>query len=123
MFNIDSAVDRKRGIRSYAANAYLRNPESALPQKNVIVLHGVCAAKVLFDSHNAGQKVRAIGVTCLAGVNWEAPESSLSPFELNVRKEIIVSAGELDRAPNAHVGDCSRRRLQHTPTPRTEWCW
>ncbi|KAG6373749.1 GMC oxidoreductase-domain-containing protein [Boletus reticuloceps] len=95
MFNIDIAVNRQQGTRSYAANAYLRDPESIVPQSNVVVLKHVYATKILFDSHASGQGAKAVGLACLGGVDWKSPSpvNSLPAFELKVNKEIIVSTG------------------------------
>ncbi|KAF8551708.1 alcohol oxidase [Imleria badia] len=93
IFNIDTAVDRKEGIRSYAANAYLRDPKSTQPQPNVVVLKGVYATKILFDPNQAGKLPKAIKITCLGGVDWKLPVTPVFPFELEVNKEIVVSAG------------------------------
>lgn len=98
MFNIDTAVNRKEGTRSYAANAYLRNPESVLAKENMIVLNGVYAEKILFASNGggSGQNAKAVGVVCLGGIDWKFPITPERPFELKVNKEIVISAGELD---------------------------
>ncbi|KAF8138837.1 GMC oxidoreductase-domain-containing protein [Boletus edulis] len=95
MFNIDIAVNRQQGTRSYAANAYLRDPESIVPQSNVVVLKHVYATKILFDAHASGQGAKAVGLACLGGVDWKSPHpvDSLPAFELKVNKEIIVSTG------------------------------
>lgn len=96
MFNIDTAVDREKGIRSYAANAYLRNPKSCEPQPNVVVLKGYYATKILFD--HSGKVPKATGLTCLGGVDWKLPVTPVFPFDLAVNKEIIVSGGESNDA-------------------------
>lgn len=121
MFNIDTAVNREEGTRSYAANAYLRDPKSIFPQPNLIVLKGVYATKILFDSNNCAKDAKAVGLTCLGGVDWKSPGTEMFPFDLKVDKEIIVSAGELDDASNAQIGDLVGfidRYLQHPSTPR-----
>lgn len=121
MFNIDTAVNREEGTRSYAANAYLQDPKSALAQQNVIVLNGVYAAKILFDSNCSGQNAKAVGVTCLGGIDWKFPVTPPAPFDLRANKEVIVSTGGLHDAPNDQVDDLvdlMHRCLQHSSTPR-----
>lgn len=94
MFNIDTAVNRRQGTRSYAANAYLRDPKLTVPQPNVIVLKGTYAKKILFDSNGSAQAPKAVGLSCLGGVDWKLPLTPVFPFDLKVNKEIIVSAGK-----------------------------
>ncbi|KAG8218954.1 alcohol oxidase [Butyriboletus roseoflavus] len=93
MFNIDTAVNRQEGTRSYAANAYLQDPKSILPQRNLIVLKGVYATKILFDSNDCAKDAKAVGLACLGGVDWKFPATKVFPFDLKINKEIIVSAG------------------------------
>lgn len=119
MFNIDTAANRKEGTRSYAANAYLQNPKSVLAQQNVIVLSGVYAAKIFFDSNGSGRDARAVGVTCFEGIDWKSPVTPASPFDLKVNAEVIVSAGEFDDAADIQIGDLvdfMHRHLQHSST-------
>ncbi|KIK56299.1 hypothetical protein GYMLUDRAFT_263776 [Collybiopsis luxurians FD-317 M1] len=89
MFNIDTAVNRKQGIRSYAANSYLKDPELIVPQPNLIILKETYAMKIQFDS---SKPPKAVSLLCLGNMNWKSPESTLR-FELPVNKEIIVAAG------------------------------
>ncbi|KAF8551713.1 alcohol oxidase [Imleria badia] len=93
MFNIDTAVNREDGTRSYAANAYLRDPKSLVPQPKVVVLTGFYATKILFDSNHSGVFPKAIGLVCLRGVDWKSPVTPMSSVELTVSKEIIVCGG------------------------------
>jgi hypothetical protein len=116
MFNIDTAVDRKQGTRSYAANAYLKNPESSVPQPNVVVMKGVFASKILFDLVDPTQDVKAVGLRCIGGVDWKLPVPRVFPFDLKVNKEIVVSAGELDKALNVRKDD-SQSCIQVPTTP------
>lgn len=95
MFNIDTAVNREEGTRSYAANAYLRDPKSPVPQPRVVVLTGFCATKILFDSNHSGDSPKAIGLACLKGVDWKSPVTPMPSVELTVNREIIVCGGEL----------------------------
>lgn len=114
MFNVDTAVNREAGTRSYAANAYLRDPNSTFPQRNLVILKGVYATKIFFDSNNCNQNVKAVGLACLRGVDWKFPANEVFPFDLKVNKEIIVSAGESDDTSNAQTSDMAgliHRRL------------
>ena len=101
MFNIDTSVNRKEGTRSYAANAYLRNPKSVVPRSNMVILKGIYATKILFDGDEGGKDRKAIGLACLRRVDWKSDHTSTSPIELRVNKEVIVSAGKLDGLLNA----------------------
>jgi len=98
MFNIDTAVNRKEGTRSYAATAYLRDPKSPLPQPNLVVLEGYYATELMFDPRDSTHDLKVVGLKCLRGVDWKVSVTPVSALNLTTNKEIIVSAGELDSA-------------------------
>lgn len=126
MFNIDTAVNRQEGTRSYAANAYLQDPRSTFPQRNLVVLKGVYATRILFDSNDCAQDAKAVGLRCLGGVDWKLPVTNMFPFDLKMNKEIIVSAGMKDDALNFQIGDFvdpTPRCLQYPSTSRAQWYW
>lgn len=126
MFNVDTAVNRKDGTRSYATNAYLHNPESIVPQANLVVLKDTYATKMLFDSNHSALGAKAVGLACLGGVDRKSTAPSSFPFELRVKKDIIVSAGKLGNALNTQLPDLINliyRFLQHSSTSRAQWYW
>ncbi|KDQ20127.1 hypothetical protein BOTBODRAFT_387359 [Botryobasidium botryosum FD-172 SS1] len=78
-----ATIDKETGGRSYAANAYYA-PNASRP--NLRVLTGALVHKLIFSSDKSSEDVKATGIDF---------RYNGQTFEVQARKEVIVSAGAL----------------------------
>ncbi|PFH47990.1 GMC oxidoreductase [Amanita thiersii Skay4041] len=94
IFNIGTAVNRATGQRSYAANAYLPNPEDITPKPNLRVLTGCHVTKVLLKPGLGGEPATATGVEFIwIDPDTGRPKGPQVPSQILASKEVIVATG------------------------------
>ncbi|KAG5634979.1 hypothetical protein H0H81_000157 [Sphagnurus paluster] len=87
-------VDPKTGTRVYATNAYL---EPVLHRKNLYVLTGAEATKILFAEDSLPKNTAKIDESALVatGVEYGTPSNVTQRYSVKANREVILSAGAL----------------------------
>lgn len=93
------SIDPEKGVRSYATNGYL---EPVLERKNLYVLTGAEATKILFNNANATTGLVANGVQYGTDGNL---------YSAHADKEVILSAGALKSPQLLELSGIGNRTL------------
>ncbi|KAF5379433.1 hypothetical protein D9615_006513 [Tricholomella constricta] len=87
-------VDKEKAVRSYSTNAFL---EPVMDRKNLYVLTGAEATKILFDEASLPENITNVEESELVatGVEYGTPLNSTIRFSVKANREVILSAGSL----------------------------